>query len=173
MSAQKRKGSSFPRRTRYLGQGAGMSPLASMGPSPAEGRREVEGSSALPKAELAGSLDRPGSQISIHSFLHNMLPFFFTWRPERTSPRPPRKRRTSWYSARFERKKARAFPNGENPDTSKHGNCSCLRKALILYGYSIPDAPLKVKPCSRLHHHLSKSGQTAPLIPPTIARISA
>ena len=69
-AAQKRRGRGFPRQTRSPGQGAGKFPLASMVPSPAEERRRVEGSSALPEAELADSQGRPGDRISFHLNLH-------------------------------------------------------------------------------------------------------
>ncbi len=73
-----------------------------------------------------------------------MHPFFFPGGLGGQGPSRRARRRTSWYAARFARKKARAFPK-ENPDTLKHGNCSRLRKALILYGYNIPDALPQVK----------------------------
>ena len=74
-AAQKRRGREFPRQTRSLGQGTGDIPPASVVPSPAEGRRRVEGSPALPEAELAGSLDRPGNRITFHLILHGKSSF--------------------------------------------------------------------------------------------------
>ena len=38
-----------------------------------------------------------------------------------------------------------APPQWESPDTLKHGYCACFSKALLLYSYSIADAPQKVK----------------------------
>lgn len=69
-AVRKRPGRDFPRRTQGLGQGAGNIPPASVGPSPAAGRHMLEGSSAMPEAELTGSLDRSENRISFHLILH-------------------------------------------------------------------------------------------------------
>ncbi len=121
-----------------------MIPQASMGPSPAEGRKGVEGSSALPKAELTGSLGRPKNRITFHLTLHRTFILSLPLADRRDWLQTvAQSAGTSWFLY-FGRKKTRAFLT-ENPDTLKHGNCSCFCKTLILYGYSISDAPLKVK----------------------------
>lgn len=61
-----------------------------------------------------------------------------------TGPLPLRKRRVLLL---LDAKKP-ALSQWENPDTLKHGYCACFRGTLLLYGYSIADAPQKVKPRS-------------------------
>lgn len=144
-AAQKRRGRDFPRQTQSPGQGAGEFPPASVVPSPADGRRGVEGSPALPEAELAGSLDRPENRISFHLILHRKSSYSLPlavggdWSP------PVARRAGSCY---FRAQKKPALSQWENPDTLKHGYCACFSKALLLYGYSIADALRKVKPRS-------------------------
>lgn len=55
-----------------------------------------------------------------------------------------------------------ALSQWENPDTLKHGYCACFRKALILYGYSIADAPQKVKTRSGSFVIIQKLGRLPP-----------
>ena len=68
-------------------------------------------------------------------------PFLYPWRSEVTGPLPLRKAPGLLL---LDAKKP-APSQWENSDTLKHGYCACFRKALILYGYSIADAPQKVK----------------------------
>lgn len=75
-----------------------------------------------------------------------------------TGPLPLRKRRVLLL---LDAKKP-ALSQWENPDTLKHGYCACFRGALLLYGYSIADAPKKVKPRSG-SVIVTQNEQTAPL----------
>lgn len=136
-------GSAFPRQTRDLGQGADCSPPASMGPSPAAGRKGVEGGSALPKAEPAGSLDRPGNRITFYQILHSHLLSFTLGRLGGQGPD-----RCAWRRVplAFGRKKARIFPNGKTRTLSNTKTVLILCETLILYTYSITDASREIKP---------------------------
>lgn len=61
--------------------------------------------------------------------------------------------------------KKSALSRWENPDTLKHGYCACFSKALLLYGYSMADAPQKVKPCSG-SFIITQKWADCPSIPP-------
>ena len=157
-AAQKRRGRGFPRQTRSPGQGAGKFPLASMVPSPAEERRRVEGSSALPEAELAGSLDRPGDRISFHSILHGKssisLPLAVggDWSPPVAQ---------SAGSAAFGHKKARAFPVGKLGHFETRILCLPLKRSVTVWLQHSRRPAESQAPFRFLHHH-SKMGRLPP-----------
>ena len=157
-AAQKRRGRKFPRQTRSPGQGAGEFPPASVVPSPAEGRRKCEGSPALPEAELAGSLGRPGNRITFHLVLHSESSFFYPWRAGVTGPLPLR---GAPGPVTFGRKKARAFPVGKLGHFETRILC-LLSQSSVTVWLQHSRRPAESQDPFRLLYHHSKMGRLPP-----------
>lgn len=83
----------------------------------------------------------PGIEYLFIRFCMENPPFLYPWRSGVTGPLPLRKAPGLLL---LDTKKP-APSQWENSDTLKHGYCACLCNALLLYGYSIADAPQKVK----------------------------
>ena len=100
----------------------------------------------------------PGIEYLFIRFCMENPPFLYPWRSGVTGPLPLRKAPGLLL---LDTKKP-APSQWENSDTLKHGYYTCFRKALILCGYSIADAPQKVKTCSGSFIIIQKMGRLPP-----------